>query len=314
MKRTKFRALLILLVIALMISACSPKPEQSAEKYKIGVSFYSLSGEYNTNLRNAIEGYYETNNLKDTVELTILDATGDANTQNSQVETLIADKVDSIILIAGDADAQAVVVKESIDAGIPVIELCTSTAALDIRTSYVGSDDIVAGRMLMEYLGGMVGGKGKMVILHGPAGISAEISRHQGAAEILQEKGWDIEIVAEKHADWDRAMAMSAMENFIQSGLDFNIVFAENDEMAIGALAALEGMNVDVAIGGIDAIPDAIDAVLDGTLDVTIFQDAVTQGEKALEVALLAAKGEQVEKVYDVPFVLVLQDTAQDYK
>ncbi|MHC1770147.1 MAG: substrate-binding domain-containing protein [Flexilinea sp.] len=304
----------LMLVFTLSTYAAPDGLQAAGEKFKIGVSFYALSGEYNTNLKNALEAYYQAEGLADTVELTILDASSDANTQNSQVENLLASGVDAIILIAGDADAQAIVVEEAYNEGIPVIELCTKTSAEDYRTTFVGSDDIVAGRMLMEFLGDLVDGKGKMIILHGPTGISAEINRHTGAKQIIEEKKWDIEIVSEKVCNWSRDEAMSAMENIITSNLDFNIIFAENDEMAVGALYALEGSGLKYVIGGIDAIPDAVQAVADGKMNCTFFQDAVTQAETALRVAIEAANGQKIEKSYDIDFVLVTAENAADFQ
>jgi len=312
MKKSK-SLLAVTLILMLILSACVSGAAAEEGKIKIGVSFYALSGEYNTNLKNAMEAYYAANNLSDKVELSILDASSDANAQNSQMENLIASDVDAIILIAGDADAQAVVVEQAAGEGIPVIELCTMTSADEYRATFVGSDDIVAGRMLMEYLGNLVDGKGKMIILHGPTGISAEVNRHTGAAQIVEEKGWDIEIVAEKVCNWSRDEAMSAMENIITSGLDFDIVFAENDEMAVGALYALENTDLEYVIGGIDAIPDAVQAVAEGKMNCTFFQDAVTQAETALQVAIEAAEGKEIEKSYDIDFVLVTSENAADF-
>ena len=282
---------------------------------KIGVSFYALSGEFNAALKQGMEKYMEDHDLAGQVELNILDATSDANKQNSQVETLIADQVDAIILVAGDADAQAIVVEQASEAGIPLIELCTSTGATDARTSYVGSDDTVSGRMLMEELGNAAGGTGKMVILHGPTGVSAEIRRHEGAEQVIEENNWDIEVVSEKVCNWSREEAMKAMENIIQSGMEFDIVFAENDEMAVGALSAMQdaGLEKDIVIGGIDAIPDAVSAVAEGSMTCTIFQDAAGQAEKVMEVAIQAANGETIEKSYDIPFQTVTKENAQDY-
>jgi inositol transport system substrate-binding protein len=152
-----------------------------------------------------------------------------------------------------------------------------------------------------------------MVILHGPTGQNAEVMRHTGAKEILKNYP-GIEIVAEKVCDWDRAKALDAMNNILQSGLDFNIVFSENDEMAMGASVALQSAKrKDVVIGGIDAIPDALQAVKDGVLTCTVFQNAKAQGETALEVALKAAKGEPIEKLYDIPYELVTKENVDQY-
>ncbi len=319
-KAKKWMALLLAAVMTMAVLAGCGKQEATdgensgSGKLKIGVSYYALSGEYNANLKSAMQSYFDEAGLADKVELSVTDAGGDANTQNSQLENMIAGGVNAIILIPGDATAQAVMVEEAHAQNIPVIELCTKTEAEDYRTSFVGSDDIVAGRMLMEYLGDLVDGKGDMIIFHGPTGVSAEINRHTGAQQMIKEKNWDIKVVAEKVCNWSREEAMTAMENIITSGMKFDIIFAENDEMAVGALSALKDSGLKYVIGGIDAIPDAVQAVADGDMDCTFFQDYITQAKTALDVAIKAASGEQVDASYDIDFVLITKENVADFQ
>ncbi len=319
-KAKKWMALLLAAVMTMAVLAGCGKQEATdgensgSGKLKIGVSYYALSGEYNANLKSAMQSYFDEAGLADKVELSVTDAGGDANTQNSQLENMIASGVNAIILIPGDATAQAVMVEEAHAQNIPVIELCTKTEAEDYRTSFVGSDDIVAGRMLMEYLGNLVDGKGDMIIFHGPTGVSAEINRHTGAQQMIKEKNWDIKVVAEKVCNWSREEAMTAMENIITSGMKFDIIFAENDEMAVGALSALKDSGLKYVIGGIDAIPDAVQAVADGDMDCTFFQDYITQAKTALDVAIKAASGEQVDASYDIDFVLITKANVADFQ
>lgn len=319
-KAKKWMALLLAAVMTMAVLAGCGKQEATdgensgSGKLKIGVSYYALSGEYNANLKSAMQSYFDEAGLADKVELSVTDAGGDANTQNSQLENMIAGGVNAIILIPGDATAQTVMVEEAHAQNIPVIELCTKTEAEDYRTSFVGSDDIVAGRMLMEYLGDLVDGKGDMIIFHGPTGVSAEINRHTGAQQMIKEKNWDIKVVAEKVCNWSREEAMTAMENIITSGMKFDIIFAENDEMAVGALSALKDSGLKYVIGGIDAIPDAVQAVADGDMDCTFFQDYITQAKTALDVAIKAASGEQVDASYDIDFVLITKENVADFQ
>lgn len=319
-KAKKWMALLLAAVMTMAVLAGCGKQEATdgensgSGKLKIGVSYYALSGEYNANLKSAMQSYFDEAGLADKVELSVTDAGGDANTQNSQLENMIAGGVNAIILIPGDATAQAVMVEEAHAQNIPVIELCTKTEAEDYRTSFVGSDDIVAGRMLMEYLGDLVDVKGDMIIFHGPTGVSAEINRHTGAQQMIKEKNWDIKVVAEKVCNWSREEAMTAMENIITSGMKFDIIFAENDEMAVGALSALKDSGLKYVIGGIDAIPDAVQAVADGDMDCTFFQDYITQAKTALDVAIKAASGEQVDASYDIDFVLITKENVADFQ
>ena len=319
-KAKKWMALLLAAVMTMAVLAGCGKQEATdgensgSGKLKIGVSYYALSGEYNANLKSAMQSYFDEAGLADKVELSVTDAGGDANTQNSQLENMIAGGVNAIILIPGDATAQAVMVEEAHAQNIPVIELCTKTEAEDYRTSFVGSDDIVAGRMLMEYLGDLVDGKGDMIIFHGPTGVSAEINRHTGAQQMIKEKNWDIKVVAEKVCNWSREEAMTAMENIITSGMKFDIIFAENDEMAVGALSALKDSGLKYVIGGIDAIPDADQSVADGDMYCTFFQDYITQAKTALDVAIKAASGEQVDASYDIDFVLITKENVADFQ
>jgi ABC-type sugar transport system substrate-binding protein len=299
-------------------SAAAPSVASSAaapaEKVKIGISFYNLTAQYNANLKDAIYKYIEDNKLTDKVDIMFMDGTDDPVKQNTQVDSLIAEKCQAIILNAGDKDAQVTAVKACVAAKIPCIELCSSTTAVDLRTTYVGSEDIVSGVMLATQLCKLAGGKGDLVELDGPTGITPMIRRQEGLMKVLKDNP-DVKIVATKVCNWSRAEAMTAVENILQSGMNVDIIYAENDEMAMGALKAIQGSGIkkDIIIGGIDAIPDAVQAVLDGELDCTVFQDAVGQATKAIEVAILAAQGQTIDKLYDIPYKLVLKDNAAEF-
>ena len=204
----------------------------------------------------------------------------DASKQLSQVDNLISQQVDAIILVPLDREQLVPAVQACADAGIPCIELAASTVATDVRTTYVGSDDVVSGRMLMEALAEKMGGEGKLVVLHGVPGVNAEVMRHTGMEEVLKDYP-DIEIVSEKVCNWSRAESLETVENLLQSDLEFDAIFAENDEMAMGALNAVQGSGKedDIIIGGVDAIPDALQSVIDGGLYCTIYQNNRLQAE-----------------------------------
>jgi len=333
----RFLALALSLVMLIAVSGCQSggqsaaqqSPASAAEsasqqpstdsnatagkKIRIGLSWFTMSEEHLANIYNEMEAYIKESGQADNVELILLDAGMDALKQNSQVDNLISQKVDVIIMIPFDKEQQVPAVKAAKAANIPLIELCASTSAEDDRTTYVGSEDIASGRILMEELAKVSGGKGNIVIIHGPAGQNAEIMRHTGAQEVL-EKYPDMQITAEKICDWDRAKAMSAMENILQSNIAVDIVFAEDDGMAMGALEAIEGSGREgIIIGGIDGIPDALQAVKDGRLACTVYQNAKEQGITAFEVAKLLADNQPVEPIYDVPYELITKDNVDSY-
>lgn len=286
---------------------------QEGEKVKLGLSWFNMTDEHLAKIYTEMENAVKDQGLGDKVELILLDANMDAVKQNEQINNLISQSVDAIIMIPFDREQQVPAVQAAANAGIPMIELCASTTAEDIRTSYVGSEDIASGRMLMEYLAEQAGGKGNIMMIHGPAGQNAEVMRHTGAQEVLKNYP-EMKVVVEKIADWDRAKAMSAMENILQTDMNVQIVFAEDDGMALGALEAIEGSGKEgIIVGGIDGIPDALNAVKEGSLACTVYQNAKEQAIKALEVALKAANGEQVEKTYDVPYELITKENVEQY-
>jgi inositol transport system substrate-binding protein len=121
---------------------------------------------------------------------------------------------------------------------------------------------------------------------------------------------------AEQTAEWDRAKGMSLMENWIQSyGDRIQAVFAQNDEMAMGALIAIEqaGRKGKMVVVGVDAIADALEAVRDGRLDATVFQDAKGQGSAAVETAVKIIRHQPYEKQVLIPFQLVTRENVGQY-
>ena len=123
-------------------------------------------------------------------------------------------------------------------------------------------------------------------------------------------------LLADQSAEWDRAKAITLMENWIQSfGDTINAVFAQNDEMAMGAVIALEQakMKDNVVVVGVDAIADALQAIKAGRLDATIFQDAQAQGRRAVETAVNIVLGQPFEQNTLIPFRLVTRQNVNQY-
>ena len=150
-------------------------PASAAENYKIAWVDGNLANESNAICTDAAKAYAEENN----VDFTLLDGQGSGENQVSQIETLIAQGVDCIIVQPYDAAACQVGVEAAIDADIPV--LVTKTTIEDNSSCpFVVQDDTVAGEMEMEWMAEQLGGKGNIVIIEGPTGISAAIQRNDG--------------------------------------------------------------------------------------------------------------------------------------
>ncbi|TAX84956.1 rhizopine-binding protein, partial [Rhizobium leguminosarum] len=125
-----------------------------------------------------------------------------------------------------------------------------------------------------------------------------------------------LEIVEEQTANWDRTQGADLMTNWLSSGIEFDAVISNNDEMAIGAIQALKAAGKDmtkVVVGGVDATQDALAAMQAGDLDVTVFQDAAGQGKGSLDAALKLAKGEKIDKKVYIPFQLVTPANVKDF-
>ena len=247
------------------------------------------------------------------VRLIVNDAQRSAERQVQQIESFIAQRVDAIIINPCEVEASSPAVDRALAAGIPIVSVNSETRS--VPTAFVGSRDEDSAHLAMDYIAGRIGGQGNLVMMHGYMGQAAQIKRAQGAREVLQ-KHPRIQLLAEQTAEWDRAKAMTLMENWIQSyGKRIQAVFAHNDEMGMGAVIALEqaGLKQGVVVASVDAIADALQAVKDGRLDATVFQDARGQGGTAVETALKIIAGEPFERQVFIPFRLVTRENVGEF-
>jgi inositol transport system substrate-binding protein len=275
----------------------------------VGVSLLNLSNEFIVMLNRTMD-----QRAKELgVRLIVNDAERSADKQVQQVESFVAQRVSAIILNPCEVEASSPAVEKALAAGIPVINVNSETRAAP--TAFVGSRDEDAGRIAMTYIAERLGGKGNVVMMHGYMGQAAQIKRDQGAREVLA-KNPGLHLLAEQSAEWDRAKGMALMENWLQSyGERINAVFAQNDEMAMGALIAIEqaGRKGKIIVVGVDAIADALKAVRDGRLDATVFQDAAGQGAAAVQTAAKIVRHEPFDKQVLIPFRLVTRENVDHF-
>jgi inositol transport system substrate-binding protein len=168
--------------------------------------------------------------------------------------------------------------------------------------------------MQAEWIAEKLGGKGNVVIMNGDLAQEAAQKRTEGEKQVFA-KFPDIKIIREDTGNWSRDQGLSLMENWLASGDQIDAVASNNDEMAIGALQAIEaaGKLGDIIVGGVDASPDALQEMDKGRLNVTVFQNAKGQGDGGIKVAIALAKGESVEKYTWIPFELVTPDNYKNY-
>jgi inositol transport system substrate-binding protein len=298
----------VLAVCALSVSflsGCKKAEPRKEGEILIGFSSRDLSAEYTAKLSEAIVAYAQT---KPGVKVVMVDAQSDVQKQFSQVENFVAQKVDAIILNPCELEASTPAVDYVKKAGIPLVLVNQTTKS--VGDSYIGSNDFEAGRIAMEAIAKKLNGQGGVLMLHGIMGTSAQLQREAGAREVFA-KYAGLKLVDHQTASWDRAKAMALTENWIQAHKGkFSAVFAHNDEMAMGALLALEraGLKKDVYVIGIDAIAQALSAVKEGRLDATVFQDAVGQGKGSVDAAVLLAKKQTYPKETMIPFQLITRE------
>lgn len=325
LRHPKLASLLaVLMLLAVALSACvapaapasAPAAEAPAadaaagEPIKIGVSML-FDDLWLTTLRDAMTAYADG---QEGVELVMVDSKEDVATQLSQVENFVAQQMDAIILIPANTDATDPMTKLATDAGIPLVYVNRKPANLPEGVAYVGSDSIVAGRLQMEWIAEKLGGKGNVVIMNGNLAQEAAQMRTAGVKEVAA-KFPDIKIIKEDTGNWSRDQGLALMENWLSTGDEINAVASNNDEMAIGAISAIDaaGKLGQIIVGGVDASPDALAEMDKERLNVTVFQNAAGQGEGGIKAAIALARGETVEQITWVDYELVTPENYKDY-
>lgn len=237
------------------------------------------------------------------VELVVTDAGDDAAKQTNDVDDLISKNVSVLIVNPVDSDAIAPAIEDAIAAGIKVIAVDRAVNGVDVDCQ-IASDNVAGAEMATEYLKSIIGDGAKVAELQGTTGASATIDRGTGFHNIAD---GSLDVVASQTASFDRAEGLTVMENIIQSNGDLKGVFAHNDEMALGAIEAIEASGKDIKIVGFDATDDGVAAVKDGKMAATVAQQPDKMGSTAVETAVKLMNGETVEKSIHVEVTLVTE-------
>jgi len=284
--------------------------EESSETYTLGLLGHTVESEFGRVFADALIAACEEMGFK----YQHLDAAFDVNTQISQAETLITNQVDGIIIVPVDASGSVPALDKISDAGIPCV-VANMLIDSDKYLAYVGSDDTSVGEDITNWIIDKLEGKGNVVVMQGQLGCSAEMQRTEGIQNVLNENP-DINVLEMQTANWSRAEAMALMENWLTThGDKIDAVIAENDEMAIGAMQAVEAQNLDkkIWIIGVDGLVDAINAIKDGTMDCTFLQNASGQARGAVETMAKILNGEQYEKEVWIPFQEINADNVDEF-
>jgi len=235
-------------------------------------------------------------------QLVYTDAAGSAAKQVADVDSMIAQGVDLIFLAPREEKPLVAAVMKAKRAGIPVILLdrrVDETQAKPGRdyVTFIGSDFVEEGRRAAQWLVENTGGNAKIIQLEGTVGSSPANDRRKGFEEVIA-KHPGMKIVASQSGDFVRDKGRQVTETLLQAHPDATAIYAHNDEMVIGAIAALEAAGKkpgqDVKLVSIDGTRDALQAIIDGRLGATV-ECNPRFGPKAFDTALRYARGEKIE-------------------
>ena len=197
--------------------------------------------------------------------------------------------------------------------GIPVV-LVDTDAPFAKKVSYIGTDNRRGGQLAAKCLVDRLTGKGEVALISGVPGNESQDARAQGFIDaVAQVPG--MKLVAQQPANSERSLGLTVMENILTAHPDVRGVFATNDQMALGAMEALDarGLRGKIAIVGFDATKEAVQATVDGKLAGSVAQNPRAMGQKGVEAALAALDGRPVDKRIDTGTELVTKENAEKY-
>jgi ribose transport system substrate-binding protein len=296
---------LLLSGLSMGMIACSKhgpdtRAESNSTQPTIGLSISTLNNPFFVSLRDGAEAEAKAKGLK----LITVDAEDDPAKQIAGVEDLIQKRIKVLLINPTDSDAVANVVKEAEAAGIKVISLDRRVNGAEV-SAHVGSDNATGGKMAANFLLKKLQDKGNVIELEGTPGSSAARERGEGFDSIIDGRA-GVKVVARQPADFDRAKGLSVMENILQRSKNVQGVFAQNDEMALGAIRAIEEDGLkNVVVVGFDATADGVAAVKAGKLAGTVQQRPELIGKMGVDAAQSLIEGKSVDKEIPVPLDLV---------
>lgn len=249
------------------------------------------------------------------VRLTIVAPDREINVdqQVSIVEDQVRRGVRALVVAPGGTAQLIPALEQAVERHIPVV-LVDADAPFLKKVSYVGTDNRKGGGLAARCLAERLGGRGEVALISGVPGNESQDARAQGFIDALA--GYPgLGLVARQPAQSERSLGLTVMENILTAHPNLKGVFAANDQMALGAVEALEarGLRGRVAIVGFDATREAVQAILDGRLAGSVAQNPRAMGQKGVEAALAAIEGRPVEPRVDTGTELVTAANAAQY-
>lgn len=318
---------------AVSTSEAASSETKEGKTYEIGVAIYQYNDNFMTLFRGELEKYFAELGAKDgnTYNLDFQDGKNDQATQTEQLNNFIAQGKDLLIANLVDPTGADQIINSAKEAGIPTVLINREPGqeTMNIwagKTTYVGVDarqsGIYQGEIIAELPNkGDINGDGKVsyIMIMGDAGNVDAEQRTQYSIETL-EKTIPVNILGEaQRGNWDQTKGQEIAANALsQFGNDIEVIFSNNDGMALGALQAIEGagrkVNEDIYIVGVDALPEVVEAISNGKFTGTVLNDHFNQSHTAAEVAVMLLNGQDVKSYYWHDYVKVTKPEDAELK
>ena len=302
------KLLIINFIVLTLLAGCSFNGGSAGKSYKFGATYMTMNNPYFRDMNGVIEEMVEANGDV----LIYRDPAQDQDKQNEEIEDMIAEGVSGIFLNPVDQEKVLPALKKCKEAGIPVFVVDTLVKDEDYVTFSILSDNYDAGVQCANEL--IAENRPVKVVVIDAPGINSMEDRAAGFMDTVKDCD-NIEIVDVRHGTGVFEVAMDLMENAVDEGVDFDVIFGANDPTALGALAALQKNQIEegILIYGIDGSPDGKVMIKEGYMVGSSAQYPLEIAEQAVEMAYDYLNGKEVEKQVIVPVTMITSDNVDDF-
>ena len=338
----KLLALLVTALMVLSLVGCSndAAPESTDGEVKVGVSIYQFDDNFMTLYREEILSYFETLNTDEvTYNVSVQDAKNDMAEQTAQIDAFIAQDVDVMIINLVQSTSASLVIDKCANAGIPVVFINREPSAEDMamisenvdniqaytdyagKITYVGADARQSGKFQGEIIAdlenkGDINGDGVLsylMVVGDPENVDAKFRTEFSVSQYIETSGLEVKELHSERGDWKQERGQEIVAAALaQFGDELEVIFCNNDGMALGAIQAINAagrvVGEDINIVGVDALDEAVSLVESGEMTGTILNDHINQSHKAVDAAIDAVNGVALETYYMVDYVKVTKE------
>jgi ribose transport system substrate-binding protein len=306
-KRTTIIVGVLILAALATAAGCQRGGGNGGGGAKIGLSISTLDNPFFVSMRSGAQQAAKDQG----VQLLVADAQNDSATQQDDVQNFVTQQVDAILVNPVDPKAIVPAIQAANQANIPVLCLDRGASGGEVET-LIASDNVKGGMIAGEEMLKLVG-SGNIAQLEGIPGTDPARDRGQGFEQAISAQD-DVELVASQTANFDRAEGLNVTENILQANPDIKGIFAQNDEMALGAVRALGGRaGSDVKVVGFDGVEDALKAIQSGKMNATVAQQPDKIGSLGVENAMKVIDDKTVAKNIPVEVKLVTKDNVSQF-